>query len=604
MIHKSNKNSNSLFIIHKSNKSGGFTLVEVIIGITLMIGIGYGIYLVTSNVLDIVARNQWRSQAVTVIENEIELARNLNYTDVGVEGGSPDGKLQAEKIISFGGLDFKLLTTVRNIDDPFDGTQGGTPNDTAPADYKLVEFEVICTSCPTSFSSIIMTTTVAPKGLETATNNGSLFVNVFDASGFPISGADVQVINSTTTPTITVNDQTNSSGVLQLVDIPTSTQSYEITVSKAGYSSEQTYELGAPANPNPNKAHATVVSQGVTSVSFAIDKVSTINFNASDKMCSGIQDVDLLLQGTKLIGTAPDVFKYSASSITAANGFVAINNLEWDVYTLTNLDTNYALAGNSPLSTITINPDSTASVRWLVRQTNPSGIHVVVKDNNGQLVDDASVRLQGTGFDETLIVGRNFFGESDWSGGNYSSKDAGTQVDSPSGQIGLVSVAGKYVTSTVSTLISSTFDLGTSTTNLYDISWNPVSQPAQTGSNSLRIQIATNDNASTWNYVGPDGTPSSYYTVSGSTIHVDHDNNRYLRYRVLLQTVDENFTPTLEDINFNFSSSCLPDGQVFFDGLTNGTFTLTVQMPGFQTFTDSAVSVSNDWQTYEVTLTP
>ena len=599
-------NRNSLFLIpdSASGRAAGFTLVEVIIGITLMLGIGYGIYLVTSNILEVVARNEWRSQAVSVIENEIELARNLNYMDVGVEGGSPAGKLKAEKTISFGGLEFKLLTTVRNIDDPFDGTQGGDPNDTAPADYKLVEFEVECLSCPTSFSPIIMTTTVAPKSLETTTNNGSLFINVFNASGLPISGADLQVINSTTNPTITINDQTNANGVLQLVDIPTSTQSYDITVSKTGYSSDQTYELGAPANPNPVKAHATVVSQGVTSVSFAIDKVSTINFNASDKMCSGIQGVDFLLQGTKLIGTAPDVFKYSASLITNTNGFVAINNVEWDAYTLTNLDTNYSLAGSSPLSPITINPDSTADIRWLLRQANPSGIRVAVKDNTGQLIDDASVRLQGAGFDKTLITGRNFFGETDWSGGNYTSKATGTEVDSLPGQIGLVSTAGKYVTSTVSTLISSTFDLGTSITNLYEVSWNPASQPAQTGSNSLRLQMASNDDASTWNYIGPDGTSSSYYTVSSSTIHASHDNDRYLRYRVLLQTADADFTPTLEDINFNFSSSCIPDGQVFFDGLTNGTFTLMVVMPGFQTFTDSAVSVSSDWQTYEVTLTP
>lgn len=589
---------------HNLAPNAGFTLVEVVIGIALLIGIGYGIYLVTSNMFEVVARNEWRSQAVSVIENEIELVRSLNYGDVGVEGGSPAGKLKAEKTVSFGGLDFKLLTTVRNIDDPFDGTQGGTPNDSAPADYKLVEFEVECISCPTSFSPIIMTTTVAPKGLETTTNNGSLFINVFDASGIPISGVDIQVINSTVSPTITINDETNTSGVLQLVDIPTSTQSYEIAVSKTGYSSDQTYELGVPENPNPVKVHATVVSQGVTSVSFAIDKVSTINFNASDKMCSGIQGVDFLLQGVKLIGTAPDVFKYSAISTTDANGRVTLSNVEWDTYTVTNSDAGFDLAGSAPLSPIIINPDSMIDIRWLMESTSPSALRVVVKDDTGQLIDDASVKLEGTSFDKTLIAGRNFFGETDWSGGNYSSKDAGVETDNPTGQVRLVSTGGLYATSTVSTLISVTFDLGTSITDLYEISWNPVSQPVQTGSNSLRLQIATNNDNSSWTFVGPDGTSGSYYTISSSTIHTSHDNDRYLRYRVLLQTADENFTPTLEDINFNFSSSCLPDGQVFFDGLTNGTYTLTVQMPGFQTFTDSAVSVSSNWQNYEVTLIP
>ena len=253
---------------------------------------------------------------------------------------------------------------------------------------------------------------------------------------------------------------------------------------------------------------------------------------------------------------------------------------------------------------MTVNPDATANVRWLVESANPSALRVVVKDNTGQLVDDASVKLEGASFDKTLIAGRSFFGETDWSGGNYSSKDAGIETDNPTGQVGLVSTGGLYATSTVSTLISSTFDLGTSITALYEISWNPVSQPVQTGSNSLRLQIATNNDNSSWTFIGPDGTSGSYYTVSSSTIHISHDNDRYLRYRVLLQTADENFTPTLEDINFNFSSSCIPDGQVFFNGLANVTYTLTVQMSGFQIFTDSAVSVSSNWQNYEVTLTP
>jgi len=238
---------------HNLKPNSGFTLIEILIAIALLVIIGYSTYLIIASSLEVISRNQWRLEAVAVVGTEIETIRNMKFEDIGIEGGSPPGKLEAQKAISVRGLEFDLKTTVRNIDDPFDGTLGGSPNDTAPADYKLVEFEIDCTNCPTKFQSIFMTTTVAPENLETSTNNGSLFINVFDAGGLPVVGADVLVENFTASPTISISDETNTDGILQLVDIPTSTQSYEVTVSKNGYSSEQTYELGDPSNPNPVK---------------------------------------------------------------------------------------------------------------------------------------------------------------------------------------------------------------------------------------------------------------------------------------------------------------------------------------------------------------
>ena len=72
-------------------------------------------------------------------------------------------------------ISFTLTTTVRNIDDPFDGTATGNPPpvDTAPADYKLVDIGATCPLCDNAFDETI-TTTVAPKNLESATADGSL----------------------------------------------------------------------------------------------------------------------------------------------------------------------------------------------------------------------------------------------------------------------------------------------------------------------------------------------------------------------------------------------------------------------------------------------
>jgi hypothetical protein len=157
----------------------------------------------------------------------VETVRNMRYEDVGTVGGVPAGKIPQVQNVTVGSVTYALHTYVRNIDDPFDGTLGGTPNDTAPADYKMVEFQVTCDAC-TRYNLIRMSTYVAPKNLESTSKRGNLFIRVFDAGGHAISGATVHVSNSTVTPLIDLTDITNVDGMLQLVDTATSSAGYRI----------------------------------------------------------------------------------------------------------------------------------------------------------------------------------------------------------------------------------------------------------------------------------------------------------------------------------------------------------------------------------------
>ncbi|MEK7568306.1 MAG: prepilin-type N-terminal cleavage/methylation domain-containing protein, partial [Patescibacteria group bacterium] len=328
-------------------KFSGFTLVETLITMGIFMVFSSIFYLAYSNISSALVKSRQYAAAVSVLENEIETIRKMDYADIGISGGYPPGKIPAEKIVVAGNINFVVNVTVRNIDDPFDGTATTIPADTAPADYKTAELKISCSNCP-AFGPVKMTTTVAPKNLESASNNGSLFINVFDANGQPVIGANVSVANNSLSPTIAISDLTNNGGVLQLVDIPTSTSAYEISVSKFGYSSDRTYQSGAPENPNPTKPHATVASQQVTSISFAIDKVSVVNFKTTDSMCAAAPNIDFLQQGVKLIGTAPDILKYAVSSTTGASGVKTIGNLEWDTYGFSNLDGAYDLSGYLP----------------------------------------------------------------------------------------------------------------------------------------------------------------------------------------------------------------------------------------------------------------
>jgi len=589
----------------KNRADKGFTLIEVLVASALLLIISYSIYVTYANILEIILKNQWRAEAVAAIENEFETIKKMNYSDIGILGGYPVGKLLATTTVQSGNNVFLLTTTVRNIDDPFDGTLGGTPNDTAPADYKMIEVEANCISCAGfgGVASITMTTTVAPaKGLETTTNNGSLFINVLDAYGQPISGANVSVTNSSTTPPINITDTTNLNGTLQLVDIPTSTASYRISVSKSGYSSERTYPPGDLSNPNPIKPDATVASQQVTSISFAIDKLSVINLSTQDKFCSPVANNAFSIQGSKLIGTNPDIPKYSANSQTDASGNKILNNLEWDTYKFSNNNPAFDLSGSSPFLPLTLNPGTTTNLKWLMEPKSPLALLVTVKDQNNQPINDVSVTISGNSTNKTQITGQRSFIQTDWSGSNYQSQSGDIETEAIPGTITLKSSGGTYTTST-QWLESNTFNLGTSNVSFYSIDWLPLNQPSQTGADSLKFQLAANNDNLSWNYIGPDGTSNSFYT-SSSAISSLLNNNRYFRYKVFLSTLNPNYTPSLQEIKFYFSSSCVSPGQTLFNGLTNQTYTVTASKTGYQTYTNTAVSVFNDWQELVINLLP
>ena len=584
-------------------KRAGLTLLDVVLSIGI-IGLLFGaIFLAYSSILDASSNAELRTVASTVLNRHVEVTRNLPYDQVGTVSGVPSGVIPTEQTSTISGVQFLVKTTVRSIDDPFDGTIGGTPNDTAPADYKFVELEVSCLTCR-HFIPLTLTTTVAPRGLEAASQDGSLFVNAFDTSGRSVGSANVHVSNASVTPLIDLFDITNASGVLQLVGVPTSTQRYAIEVTKSGYSSEKTYLPGAPANPNPLKPHATVAAQTVTQLSFTIDKVSTIKVKSLDLFCASKPDADFNYQGAKLIGTSPDVLKLSTSSRTAASGEVTLANIEWDSYSFTLAEPGVDLLGSIPLLPILVNPDSNLDLWFVVASSSPSSLLVTVKDDTTGLgVPSATVNLSRTGFSETLLTGRSSFGQTDWSGSQYSSQSGGIDAESLLGALKLIANAsGTYPTSTTHWLVSNTFDVGSSTSAFYRISWDPVSQPPQTGTDSLKFQLASNNDNATWNFVGPDGTSATYYTISSSTV-VGHNGRRYFRYQVSMRTADENTTPSLNELTFEFSGACVPKYQVLFDGLSQTTYTVTVSAVGYGQETRS-VTISTSSAATEILLTP
>lgn len=587
----------------------GVTLVEAVIAIAVFTIIGVGSYNSLIAAMKVV-RTAREVVTMTALANEhIETIRNLPFEDVGIVAGVPSGLIPHTQTRTHSGRDYDIITTIRNIDDPFDGIIGETPNDLSPADYKMVEVEMQCPTCP-NVQQLIFNTYVAPLALETTSTNGSLFVEVLDASGFPVQGADVHIENNAEIPAIIIDDVTNNSGLLQVVDTIPGVEAYEVTVSKAGYSSAQTYAVGEPANPNPKKPHSTVALQTLTEISLTIDKTSSLDVSSINSSCGAVGGIDFDLEGGTLIGTGPDVYNYSAPHTTDGSGELQLADMQWGTYNLTLTDGTYYLAGTIPLFPLALNPDIDQPVTLVVENASPNGLLVTVHDGATDLpLSNAEVLVEGAFGSSTKTTGVGFYGQTDWSGpsGQASFGDPAGYFDetnietsSPAGDIILDTFAGEYYAT--GSLTSSTFDMGTSS-NFETFSWLPVTQPVETGADSVKFQVATNNDDTTWDYIGPDGTSGSFYTVSNQNMSAAHDGSRYLRYRAYLETASTTFTPTVSDATFTYTSGCIPPGQVYFDGLADEDYDITVTRSGY-TSQNEEVTVDDPWQEHTFDLVP
>lgn len=414
----------------------GFTLIETLVGSLVFAIVAVSAYQVFSTLMTAVLSARAKIAAAALVNEQIEIIRNLPYEDVGLTTGLPAGKIQREQTLQRDGFDFEVLTTIRNSDDPFDGTIGGNPSDSSPADYKSVDLDVDCQNCKV-FPTLRFTTLVAPYALETASTNGAMFIQVIDAEGIPVAGAEVHITNIGANPDIIIDEITDNGGWVKVIDAPPGVNAYNIVVTKDGYTTDQTYLPGGAAGAEPISPDVTVVIQQVSQTSLSIDQTSSLSVSTIDSACAALPDIDFSLTGTKLIGL-PDIVKFSTEDYTTdASGNYEIEDLEWDTYSLALESAGYDLAGTSLLPNFTINPNENLELEITATPSLPNALLVSVQDANGTPLDNATVELENLPFTETKTTNSGTCptpGQVFWNGllgGNYTLRisKAGYQTD-------------------------------------------------------------------------------------------------------------------------------------------------------------------------------
>ena len=252
-----------------------FTLIETIIAIAILLIVMVGILGVLQMNIRVAGRTAVRVGAVSLVNERMEMLRNLAYDDIGTVNGIPSGLIPQEETVVLNNIEYTLKTFIQYFDDPTDGI-GANDENGITADYKKVRVEVSWSgkyaAAPVKAVSDFM-----PKGIETVTGGGTLSINIFDAQIQPVSLASIRILNNEVEPNIDINVQTNDQGKIIFPGSP-SVGHYQIIVTKTGYSTAKTYDASLE-NPSPDPGHLTILEGQTTEASFAIDKLSSLVIN-------------------------------------------------------------------------------------------------------------------------------------------------------------------------------------------------------------------------------------------------------------------------------------------------------------------------------------
>lgn len=389
----------------------GVTLIDTVFGTALMLLVFAGIVGAFQLSVDIVSNNKARAGAIALANERMEYLRSLSYSSLGVSGGIPSGTLAQTEAVSLNNISYTRRTFITYADDARDGV-GSSDSNSITADYKVLKVEVLWTSGTTQ-RSVELVTRVSPLGVETTVPGGTLSLTVVDAQASALQNAQISILNTGANPDINLTTYSDSSGQAVFVGA-TTTGTYEVTITKSGYSTAQTYSA-SPSNPSPTPGHLAVLNNQTTSATFAIDILSSktvVTRNKSDG--THLSGVPFTLTGAKTIGSSPVVYKYQQTHGSGGTGTTTVSNLEWDTYTLTiPSSSGYAIASACAPQPEYLGPNSSqTTILYLAPYTTHSLLVVVRSSATGAVIQDASVRVYRTGYNTTIpsdTCGQAFF---------------------------------------------------------------------------------------------------------------------------------------------------------------------------------------------------
>lgn len=404
----------------------GFTIIEVVIA-TFVLGVVFvGVFgFITLTIKS--SHDGERKIIATALANEkMEMIRNLPYDSVGTAGGIPSGPIEQEEEVVRNGASYTVYTDIRYHDDPFDGTVSDNPPDLLNIDYKIARVEVSWTSNFPPNRSVLLITHIVPDGIEGGEALGTLIFQALSAAGENVAGVTVQLVNASVVPAVDLETQTDDAGKVILPGLVES-PSYQLLVSKDGYTTEQTYDATAEFIPDVDHSHITAIAGAITDKTFYIDEASNLTIRTIDDEGNALGDVAYSIVGTKKIGTDSAglaVYLLNAQDTTDALGTFAYENIVWDTYSflIDGEAAGYDIKETDAVLPLVVSPGEERVLTVTLAPHQPFSLHVTVIDSANNPIPNASVHVTRTGYNktqETSAYGQVFFDDLHGVGGEY-----------------------------------------------------------------------------------------------------------------------------------------------------------------------------------------
>ncbi len=294
--------------------------MDTVIGSALMLIVFVGIAAVFQLSVEVVTNNRIRAGAIALANERMEYLRSLSYPQIGVIGGIPAGNVPQEETVSYNNVSYTRRTMVLYSDDPGDGL-GAADQNSIIADYKTIRVEINWLSRQGE-RGLTLIGRVSPFAVETAVPGGVLTINVFNEAAMPISNAQADIVNIGVVPAIDIRTYSNANGSVTFIGAPAASD-YQITVSKSGYSTAQTYPVTAE-NPNPNPRHLTVANNQTTAAPFTIDYVSTKTVETYIQIQEGSW-IDTMTDGSKIATSASTTITGGVARLSGSAGSYETN---------------------------------------------------------------------------------------------------------------------------------------------------------------------------------------------------------------------------------------------------------------------------------------
>ena len=401
-------------------------------------------------------------------------------------------------------------------------------------------------------------------GVRTTTTDGSgsYSFNGIPAGTYPSISVSAAGFNSSAATSIVVNDGTTTTQNFSLTEAASSGCFVDTT--------QTDFQMGVGTNVDLTASASDVVLLALQNIDQQNTNVSTSGFGFSSTSWAGqtftpavtgqLSRVDLDLFCSMCSGTNPDV----TVSIRATTGSPAVpTGPDLTTATIAGFSSG---AGVYYTATFNTQPTLTAGTRYAVifrlvsNRATGTQAYVVSSANpyaNGQRVTSANSGMTWSA--DTTSGGRDLGFKTYMNAGFASTGDFASSSKDANPALG------------------------------FTPTWTTLSWTANTPANTtLKFQTAVSNNVNgPFTFVGPDGTPATFFTVSGASLS-QFNGFRYLKYKAYLSTTNSSVTPTLNDVMICFGNSTQRiDSVVPRAGRTSGgqQIILTGAFPGLSTVT-------------------